>query len=248
MNNIKPILIQGAMEIEIQLLKDVVEDIEEFTIDGYKFYKGALEKYPIIISKTDIGLINSAVSTIIGIKKFHPEIVINQGTAGASDLNLLTHDIVIGTNCININSFETCEKGEGEGINPFCWEMKTFKEGIDELIKVPANNELVEISKKVSKSYKKGKVVFGLIGSGDVWNKEYDRIDWLNKNYNVLCEDMETISIYSVCNKQHIPVIGVRAISDNARVEGQIYDRKSAFDSQKYVLEMCKEYIRSKTK
>lgn len=240
----RPILIQGAMEIEIKVLKEKIEDIEEMTIDGYQFYKGALEGYPIIISKTDIGIMNGAVSTMIGVKEFRPEIVINQGTAGASDLTLLTHDLVIGTSSININSFETPRKGKKEESNPLEWELKNFIEGKDKLVEILGSQELVKLCDEMKQNYTKGKVVFGRIGSGDVWNKEYDRIEWLNRNYHILCEDMETISVYTICNKKQIPVIGIRVISDNERIENQTFDRKSAVSAQEFALELCKEYIR----
>ena len=66
----------------------------------------------------------------------------------------------------------------------------------------------------------------------------------MNKNYNILCEDMETISVYTICSKKQIPVIGIRVISNNERMENQIFDRSSAVDAQEFAVELCKEYIR----
>lgn len=242
----KPIIIQGAMEIEIEYLMKQLENVKKVNIQGYEFYEGAINNYPIVISKTNVGEVEMSVATLLGIINYSPIAIIVQGTAGAHDLSLYKHDIVVGTSCININSFESSVKEKGKGSNPLEWELKTFKSGVenDVLIENYANSELVEVSKKVQSKYTKGKVVFGVLGSGDGWNKEWDRIEWLNRNYNTLCEDMESISTYSICNNFNIPVLGIRVISNNERIEGQIYDRTTGSDSQEFTLEVCKEYIK----
>lgn len=242
----KPILIQGAMQVEIEYLIKQISYIQKDVIKGYEFYKGELNGYPVVVSKTNVGEIEMSVATLLGIINYSPIAIIVQGTAGAHDLRLYKHDIVVGTSCININSFESSVKEKEKGSNPLDWELKTFKSGVenDVLIENYANPELVEVSKKVQSKYTKGKVVFGVLGSGDCWNKEWDRIEWLNKNYNTLCEDMESISTYSICNKFNIPVLGIRVISNNERIEGQLYDRTTGIDSQEFALEICKEYIK----
>lgn len=242
----KPILIQGAMQVEIEYLISQISNMQKDVIKWYEFYKGELDGYPVVISKTNVGEIEMSVATLLGIINYSPIAIIVQGTAGAHDLSLYKHDIVVGTSCIKINSFESPVKEKEKGSNALDWELKTFKSGIenDKLLENYANSELVEISKKVQSKYTQGKVVFGTLGSGDGWNKEWDRIDWLNKNYNTLCEDMESISTYAICNKFNIPVLGIRVISNNERIEGQIYDRTTGIDSQEFTLEVCKEYIK----
>lgn len=240
----KPILIQGAMQVEIDYLIEQLENLKKVDVQGYEFYEGEIEGYPVVISKTSVGGIQVSVATLLGILTYHPKIVINQGIAGAIDLNLYNHDMVVGTSCMNVNSFETKSRKKGEGSNPFDWELKTFKDGKDELIEINADIQLVEISKVISNLYTKGRVVFGKLGSGDIWNKEWDRIEWFHKNYHTLCADMESINTYTICNQWKIPIIGIRSISDNARIDDQIYDRTTSIDSQEFTIELCKEYIR----
>ena len=48
----------------------------------------------------------------------------------------------------------------------------------------------MQLALNLSDSYKDGNVWYGRIGSGDIWNREVDRIMYLNKEYNTLCEDM----------------------------------------------------------
>ena len=81
------------------------------------------------------------------------------------------------------------------------------------------NKKIKEKLKEVNLPYK-----IGRIGSGDVWNAEKDRLLWLSKNYEVLCEDMETVAVYQLAEKFNIPAIGIRIISDNALLE-EPYDK-----------------------
>lgn len=242
MDKKRPILVQGAMDVEINYLKETIINLQEIELFGYKFYKGLYNNYPIIISKTNIGLIQAAVATFIAITNFNPVAVINQGTAGANSKDIHNHDIVIGDECININSYITSHKEETQGSNPLEWELLTFKEGKDEFLTIKSDERLCDIATKCSKQHVNGKIAVGRIGSGDMWDNEIDRIKWFNEKYNILCEDMESISSYTVCNKFNIPVIGIRVISDNELTKEQ-YERTSAIEAQKYTLEICKKLI-----
>lgn len=236
----KLILIQGAMPIEIEYLLSNMNNLEKIEIQGYEFYKGKIEKFPVVISKTNVGLIENAIATYIGITNFNVKGVINQGTAGACSADIHNYDIIVGEKCININSYITKKKEEGQGSFSLDWELLTFKDGKDELVELKADESLLNRAMNCSKLYKKGKVKIGIIGSGDVWDNEIDRIKWFHERYHVLCEDMETISTYTICKKLDVPVIGIRIISDN-ELTGEKYDKNIAIELQKYVIEIIKE-------
>ena len=68
----KPILIQGAMEDEIALIKEKMEEVEKIKLYDYIFYKGKIDEYPIILSKTQVGLMNVTAATVVGIINFSP--------------------------------------------------------------------------------------------------------------------------------------------------------------------------------
>ena len=56
---------------------------------------------------------------------------------------------------------------------------------------------------------------YGILGSGDIFNREVDRINWIREHKNTLCEDNESIAVYTICNKLNINCIGFRTISNN---------------------------------
>lgn len=234
----KPILIQGAMDIEIEILIKKLSTISDKVIGGYEFYKGFLNGCPIIISKTNIGMTNSACATTIGILEYNPSIIINQGTAGAYG-KINVGDIIIGKSAVNINTFEKpfCEKG----IDFKSWIHTDFSDHDgQETKKILADEKLVNIF--ASAIYKTGKIHKGIIGSGDVWNKESDFIKFLQTKLKVNCEDMETASVYKVCNNFNIPVIGIRVASNN-EVLKQAYNRETANYCQELILSKIHELL-----
>ena len=81
--NNKVILIQGAMDIEVNSIIDSLKDKNLKKISDYEFYEGTINNTNIVVSKTLIGTINSTIATTLGILNFKPDIVINQGIAGA---------------------------------------------------------------------------------------------------------------------------------------------------------------------
>ena len=160
------------------------------------------------------------------------------------DKNIHTKDIVIGEKCININSYKTPSRARGEGSNSLDWENVTFIPGEDDReIFWNADKKLVELAKKVD--YTEGDIHVGIIGSGDIWNKELDRIIMLNNKFGILCEEMEGIGVYTVSNNFNIPVIGIRVISDN-EILGEEFDRNTGLYSQNFTYKFIEKIINRK--
>ncbi len=201
-----PIIIQGAMSMEVEELIKIIEIGKEENINGFKFYIGRFENYPIIISETQIGIINVSMATCIAIQNYNPKLIINQGIAGAHVSYIHRNDIVVGEKSVNINSFITGIKNKNEGTNPFDWQFDNRS------FEVQCNTELLEKAKKINNEYN---IFYGIIGSGDIFNREVDRIAWVQEKKNTLCEDNETIAVYTICEKFKVPCIGFRAITNN---------------------------------
>ena len=96
---------------------------------------------------------------------------------------------------------------------------------------------LVDIVEKSLSSNTKNKVYRGILGSGDVFNREYDRIVWINDTFHTLCEDMESIGTYSVCNKFKVPCIGIRIISNNELLLEEL-DENQAINLQQILIDI----------
>lgn len=232
MENIKnkTILIQGAFDMEIEYIINLLQDKKVMKINGYQFFIGNIDNINVIVSKTLVGTINATIATCIGITNFNPNIVINQGIAGAHIEDLHIGDIVIGEKCCNINAYKMPIKDKGNGSNPFEWELNKRAKDLKY-----ANSELVDILQKHINSDSNKQIYTGILGSGDVYNREYDRIKWLNNQFNNLCEDMESIGTYSVCDKFSVPCIGIRIISNNDLLSREI-NKEIAIKLQKILV------------
>ena len=232
----KTILIQGAMDIEVEYLISKLSNIEKQEISGFQFYVGIINNLKIIVSKTHIGTINATMATSIGViifkvDSFKPDIVINQGIAGSHRPDIHIGDIIIGEKCCNINSYSMPQKIEGEGSNPFEWEPN--KRAMD--VKYADKDVLKDIKKYFEENNIRQTYV-GILGSGDVFSREIDRINWINKKFNNLCEDMESIGTYSVCSSFNIPCIGIRIISNN-EITGEELNKNQAVILQKLMID-----------
>ena len=238
----KPILVIAAMEdVELDYLKENLTNLKVVKNNICTFYEGEFLENKIVLASANIGIINSAATITLGIEKYNPSVIINEGTAGGYGKSVNKGDIVIGTKAVNITTMETEKRKEGEGSDLSKYELTTFLRGEENrLIYKNGDKELIELAKDIE--YKEGKVHFGTIGSGDIWNKEADRILHLNKMYEIICEDMEAISVYTIANLYNIPVIGIKAISNN-EVLGEEYERKVGINSQNFTLNLIKKIL-----
>lgn len=231
--NKNPILIAVAMEVEAKVLLEKITNIEEKQKYGYTFYEGSIQDEKIVILLSGVGVISASSALTIAIIEYSPRIIINYGIAGAMSKDIHTKDIIIGTTISNINSYRTSELKENEGSNPNTWELLTFLSGQpDRYIEYNSDNNLLELTKQIT--YSNGNIIYGKIGSGDVWNREVDRINYLNKEYKIICEDMEGIAIYQLANKFNIPTISIKIISDNSLI-GEGYNRNVGEYLQDYI-------------
>lgn len=244
----KPILIIGAMDPEIDYLVEKLENVKKEKLNIYNVYEGSIQGKSVIIAQSEVGIINSSILTTLAIEKYKPSLIINEGTAGGIGKEVHKGDIVIGTECFNIMSAKTPYKEEGEGSNSLEWDYITFVNGgKDEKKTIKADEKLVKFVEDMKDEYKTGKIHTGVIGSGDVWNCEKDKIMYLNREHGVLCEEMEGIAVYTVAKNYNVPVVGIRVISDNEMLSEE-YDRNLGLECQKFVYEIVKGIIEERKK
>ena len=223
------ILFVIAMKVELLYLLDKLKH-DKIELGDYTYYIAKHQDKTIYILHSGIGLINTSISLtkFLNKIKLKPDLIINAGTAGAHHENLNVGDIVLAKEVININSIETVFKKENEGSNSLDWKLNTFLE--DELEKNLENNIKVyygdeNLLKKIKDILIDSKVEIydGRVGSGDIWNKEIDRIKYFNDKYSTLCEEMEIYSVYTICEQESIPCAGIKIISNNG-VSGKPYN------------------------
>ena len=101
------ILVQGAMQEEIELLARMLPGGRWTEQKGYSFYETGLREAKIILALTQVGILHACISTMLGIEGYKPDALINQGTAGGHVRTLEIGDIVIGETAVYINSMQS---------------------------------------------------------------------------------------------------------------------------------------------
>ena len=248
----RPIMVQGAMPIEAERFASHLDGMTVERRGNFAFYIGTLDDYPVIVVKTSKGVENAAAATAVGIERYSPACVINQGTAGGHDPALQVGDIVIGTKVAPIGNLKTCDRGAGQGSDPFSWKPMDVmaSEGsagedknAEKMRYYASDAALVEIARRVKDSYTHGSVTEGIIGSANVWNNEIDRIRWFRENFGTSAEEMEAAAAAQMCVAYDTPYLSIRALSNNKTNNGKYNPATGAY-CQEYVLEVVKECIR----
>lgn len=181
----------------------------------------------------------SSVATTLGIERYKPLFIINQGTAGALVDWLNQGDIVVGKEMYYISQFSTDEKKEKEDINP--WKKDWYQTLDKEFISYKTNEELFNWIKDTDFISEKN-IFFDVIGSGDVWTTDISLMKKYNEKYGVVCETMECAGAYMAANSLNVPLISIRVISNN-EIKKQEYDEKFGLFSQKVVLKIIDKFI-----
>ncbi|HMJ82339.1 MAG TPA: hypothetical protein VK504_04190, partial [Vicinamibacterales bacterium] len=68
----RPIVVQGAMDVEVRTLAGALTGVSEERVEGWTFWHGTLDGYPVIVSKTLKGLAGAAAATAIAAERYHP--------------------------------------------------------------------------------------------------------------------------------------------------------------------------------
>ncbi|GHD64614.1 5'-methylthioadenosine/S-adenosylhomocysteine nucleosidase [Jeongeupia chitinilytica] len=242
----KPIVIQGAMQVEIASLVAQLDEVVVETAGGWTFWSGLLGGVPVVISRTGMGMSNAAAATALAIERYAPAAVINQGTAGGHDPALQPNDLVLGTRVIHLGAFQSPFRDAGAGSDTLAWrplDLMDQSESAEFTMPVPmsfdADPALLALAREVG--YRAGRVVDGVIGSSDVWNNELDRIAHFHARYGTLVEEMEAASVALVCGQYGLPFLGVRVVSNNI-VNGAAHDVSTANACQAFVTALLSRY------
>lgn len=87
----------GAMEEEVELLKEKMTDTVIIEKAGMKFVKGTLKGQTAVVVRSGIGKVNAGICTQILADEFQVEAVINTGIAGSLKAEINIGDIVLST-------------------------------------------------------------------------------------------------------------------------------------------------------
>ncbi|MEW9670968.1 5'-methylthioadenosine/adenosylhomocysteine nucleosidase [Ammoniphilus sp. 3BR4] len=194
----------GAMDEEIQLYKEGMQDITEKTTAGITYYTGKLKDKEVVLCKCGVGKVNASICTQILIDHFDVKEVIFTGVAGALNPDLEIGDIVVSSDC-QYHDMDVTPLGFKKGEIPFS-AKSIFR----------ADDRLVQLAVKASQEVVEGKTIIGRILSGDQFVASRDTVKALHEEMQGDCTEMEGAAVAHVCDANQIPFVIVRAMSDKA--------------------------------
>lgn len=192
----------GAMEVEIDALKKVLENRKETKVGTFVFHEGTIEGVSVIVLLSGIGKVSAAVGTTLLIERFSPDLIINTGTAGGLG-TACVHDLILAK---EVRHHDVDVTAFGYEIGQQAGQPPTFSPNGE------WDESLIELCRKMGI-----KLQQGLIVSGDAFISEPCRVEYITKNFpSALAVEMEAASIAQVCHQLKKPFLVLRAISDMA--------------------------------
>ena len=86
--------------------------------------------------------------------------------------------------------------------------------------------------------YEGARLLTGTLGSGDVWNRELDRIFFFHEQLGTSCEDMESFAIAQVCAEMKVPVLAMRVISNSEHHPQERFNPATAELAQRFTRDL----------
>lgn len=194
------IAIIGAMQEEISEILKRMSTHEEFSIDGCRFYRGVLNQTEVVVLLSGIGKVEAAISTVVCLKNFDIEGIINIGTAGGLRQEQQVFDVVVSTKTA-YHDFDLSSFGEPSG---FATSRYVYT----------CEPRYIEAFKQV---IGQARHWIGPIVSGDQFIADPRIVARILSAFpEAICVEMEGAAIAHTAHRFNVPFIILRSLSDIA--------------------------------
>ncbi len=201
----KKIGIIGAMEEEVNIIKNLMQNAAIKTVASMDFYEGTIEGKQVVVVRSGIGKVNAAICTQILADLYAVDLVINTGVAGSLRSEIEITDIVLSTDALQ-HDMDVSGFGYDIGVIPRM-ERSAFL----------AQEELITAAKEICrKRLPEVGVHVGRVVSGDQFISDSRKKEWLLQTFGGYCTEMEGAAIAQAAYLNHLPFLIIRAISDKA--------------------------------
>ena len=230
--SVQTIAVVGAMEQEIELLRESMANVKHVSFGKFSAYEGELAGKRMVLVLSGIGKVNAAVSTSWVIHQFAPDCVINTGSAGGLGKGLKVGDVVIG-----------------ETVAHHDVDVTAFGYVLGQVPQLPAvfasDENLIHQAEKAAQVFEGAAVTQGLIVSGDRFVHSSEGVVEIRSHFpDVKAVEMEAAAIAQTCHQLEVPFVIIRAVSDSADEKADIsfeeFLKTAAVSSAKMVTEIVK--------
>ncbi|MFP1730503.1 5'-methylthioadenosine/S-adenosylhomocysteine nucleosidase [Lonsdalea quercina] len=193
----------GAMEQEVILLRDQIQNRQTIQRAGCEIYTGQLHGVDVALLKSGIGKVAAALGTTLLLEHCRPDVVINTGSAGGLASSLKVGDIVVSSE-VRYHDADVTAFGYEAGQMAGCPAAFVA----DENLIVQAEQAIAKLALNA---------VRGLVVSGDAFINGAEPLARIRNTFpQAVAVEMEATAIGHVCHQFGVPFVVVRAISDVA--------------------------------
>ena len=217
----KKIGIIGAMELEVETLKEHMSVANVTKKANMEFYEGTLNGTDVVIVRSGVGKVNAALCVQILADLFHVTAIINTGVAGSLNAKLDIGDILVSTDALHHDVDATI----------FGYQLGEVPQlGRREFV---ADSQLAELAVAVCKEVNPD--IHASTGRKAVKER-------LVQEFHGDCTEMEGASIAHGSYLNGIPFVIIRAISDkaddSAEMDYPTFEKAAALHSARLVEHM----------
>ena len=203
-NNMTKLGIIGAMTIEVETLKESLENLTVSHRTGMEFYEGTLEGLPVVIVQCGVGKVNAAICAQTLCACYGVTHLVNTGIAGSLCADLDIGDLVVSRDAMH-HDFDCVHFGYEMGRVPGM-EVTAF----------PADEAMMDYAFAAAEAVNPGHTKIGRVASGDQFVAEKALKEQIIARTQGLCTEMEGAAIAQTAYRNGIPFVILRAISDKA--------------------------------
>lgn len=225
----------GAMEEENRILLENMTEKTEETHFHLVFTRGKIENQEVVLVQSGIGKVNSAIATAFIIDRYHPDFVINTGSAGGLNAALHVGDVVVADK-VAYHDVDATAFGYAVGQVP---QMPHYYAADEKIVE-----QITRAAEKVGLHAVQGTIVssdsFIASESGTSRIKEYFP--------EAYATEMEGASIAQACYVLGTPFAIIRAISDGASDGAALTFDEFIVEAGKKSAEMVIELLKNSEK
>ena len=194
----------GAMAVEVELLKEKMENLTVTNHAGMEFYDGRLLSMPAVVVQCGVGKVNAAMCAQVLCSIFGVTHLVNTGIAGSLFANLDIGDLVVSRDAM-YHDFDCVHFGYDFGKVP----------GMD-VVAFPADEAMIGYACAAAEAVNPGHSRIGRVASGDLFVAEKAAKERIIERTNAICTEMEGAAIAQTAYRNGVPFVILRAISDKA--------------------------------
>ncbi len=211
----------GAMQEEILLLKDDIENLKVETVGSRDFYSGTINGNEVVLALSGWGKVAAASTATSLLNLYKVDRLVFIGLSGSLHSHLNIGDIVVGDKLVQ-HDVDLSYLVDFPDVKPPFWKEFQFT------MSQEAVQHSLEAVEKFTQNLKAGKypkigeeydpqVYVGPIGTGDQFVASPEGKDRISSRYpEVLCTEMEGAAIAQVAADYEVPCTVIRIISDKA--------------------------------